>query len=180
MAENPTWIAIATGGDTVTVLREGAVVTQQAAPGIGRVVGRARDLRLGWAVFDDVEVVYVSDTADDHFGYAVNLATERAEVRLSAPVSRADLVAAVEAVGYDVRPEPARVGPIELAVEGMTCASCVGRVERALRAVPGVEDAAVNPATERATVRGSAEPSALVAAVVLSIISTVVGLVVHD
>jgi hypothetical protein len=76
MAENPTWIAIATGGDTVTVLREGAVVTQQAAPGIGRVVGRARDLRLGWAVFDDVEVVYVSDTAADHFGYAVNLATE--------------------------------------------------------------------------------------------------------
>ena len=40
-----------------------------------------------------------------------------------------------------------------LDVEGMTCASCVGRVERALRALPGVLDASVNLATERATVR---------------------------
>ena len=34
----------------------------------------------------------------------------------------------------------------------MTCASCVARVERALKKVPGVEDAAVNLATEKATV----------------------------
>ncbi len=53
----------------------------------------------------------------------------------------------------------------ELAVEGMTCASCVGRVERALQAVPGVSGAAVNLATERATVRGAAAVDALVAAV---------------
>ena len=33
---------------------------------------------------------------------------------------------------------------ISLPVEGMTCASCVGRVERALKKVPGVSDAAVN------------------------------------
>src|SRR5690606_600959 len=52
-----------------------------------------------------------------------------------------------------------------LVVEGMTCASCVGRVERALRAVPGVADASVNLATERATVRGTASVEALVAAV---------------
>lgn len=37
-------------------------------------------------------------------------------------------------------------------VRGMHCAACVGKVERALRAVPGVADAAVNLATERATV----------------------------
>ena len=37
--------------------------------------------------------------------------------------------------------------PVELAVEGMTCASCVGRVERALQAVPGVQSAVVNLAT---------------------------------
>ena len=37
-------------------------------------------------------------------------------------------------------------------VEGMTCASCVGRVEKAIRAVPGVVSASVNLATERATV----------------------------
>lgn len=37
--------------------------------------------------------------------------------------------------------------PISLSIEGMTCASCVGRVEKALRAVPGVASANVNLAT---------------------------------
>ena len=41
----------------------------------------------------------------------------------------------------------------EFAIEGMTCASCVARIERALRKVPGVVEAAVNLATERASVR---------------------------
>jgi Cu+-exporting ATPase len=42
--------------------------------------------------------------------------------------------------------------PLQLAVRGMTCAACVGRVERALRKVPGVQDAQVNFATEVASV----------------------------
>ena len=54
---------------------------------------------------------------------------------------------------------------LDLAIEGMTCASCVGRVERALQAVPGVAEATVNLATERATVRGVAAPDALLAAI---------------
>ncbi len=41
---------------------------------------------------------------------------------------------------------------VSLAVEGMTCASCVRRVERALLKAPGVGSAAVNLATERAKV----------------------------
>lgn len=41
----------------------------------------------------------------------------------------------------------------DLGVAGMTCASCVTRVERALRKVPGVDDATVNLATESARVR---------------------------
>jgi Cu+-exporting ATPase len=45
----------------------------------------------------------------------------------------------------------------ELGVEGMTCASCVAHVERALRKVPGVVQADVNLVTERATVQASAE-----------------------
>ena len=48
----------------------------------------------------------------------------------------------------------ASTGPIEmvLSVEGMTCASCVNRIERFLRKTPGVAEAAVNLATEKATV----------------------------
>ncbi|MSU90331.1 heavy metal translocating P-type ATPase [Rhodobacteraceae bacterium 2CG4] len=90
---------------------------------------------------------------------SVNLATERAEVRFTAPATRRDLVRAVEETGYPVS------GPaVELAIEGMTCASCVGRVERALAAVPGVTSAAVNLATERATVTGAADIAALIEA----------------
>jgi Cu+-exporting ATPase len=43
---------------------------------------------------------------------------------------------------------------LDLSVSGMSCASCVGRVERALQAVPGVTQASVNLATERAQVVG--------------------------
>lgn len=57
-------------------------------------------------------------------------------------------------------------GDIDLAIEGMSCASCVSRVENALKAVPGVEGASVNLATERATVKaGTASTAALEAAV---------------
>ncbi len=60
--------------------------------------------------------------------------------------------------------------PIEivLPIEGMTCASCVNRIERFLTKTPGVRDAAVNLATERATVTfdpGVAGRDALVRAV---------------
>ena len=55
---------------------------------------------------------------------------------------------------------------LDIDIAGMTCASCVARVEKALRAVPGVADASVNLATERATVRGAAlDTAALVGAV---------------
>jgi Cu+-exporting ATPase len=56
---------------------------------------------------------------------------------------------------------------IRLPVEGMTCASCVARVERALKQVPGVATAEVNLATETATVSlaEGASPAALVEAV---------------
>ncbi len=95
----------------------------------------------------------------------VNLASEQARVQLAAPSSAATLpalVAAVEQAGYQV---PAH--SLELAIEGMTCASCVGRVERALSKVPGVRSASVNLASERAHVEllGPVETAALIAAV---------------
>ncbi len=91
---------------------------------------------------------------------SVNLATERADIRASGPVDRMALVQAVEKAGYDV---PA--AGVELAIEGMTCASCVARVEKALKAVPGVAEASVNLATERASVRGVAAVDDLLAAI---------------
>lgn len=49
---------------------------------------------------------------------------------------------------------------IELSIDGMTCASCVGRIEKALKSVPGALGASVNLATQKASVRyiaGAAE-----------------------
>ncbi|KQP22719.1 cation-translocating P-type ATPase [Pseudorhodoferax sp. Leaf267] len=55
----------------------------------------------------------------------------------------------------------------ELQIEGMTCASCSGRVEKVLRQVPGVSSATVNLATEKASVQASSTVpiAALLAAV---------------
>ena len=47
--------------------------------------------------------------------------------------------------------------PLEIPVLGMTCASCVGRVEKAIAAVPGVAKASVNLAAERAHVEFNAD-----------------------
>jgi len=78
----------------------------------------------------------------------VNLATERATVTYDlSRVSLDDLRHVVRDAGYNVVTETAT-----FAIAGMTCASCVARNERALRRLPGVLHAEVNPATERATV----------------------------
>jgi Cu+-exporting ATPase len=55
---------------------------------------------------------------------------------------------------------------LQFDIRGMTCASCVARVEKALRAVPGVDDASVNLATEKASVRGAGADAAAIAAAV--------------
>jgi len=62
---------------------------------------------------------------------------------------------------------PAVAGPeggrLSLAIEGMSCASCVGRVERALKTVPGVSSAQVNLATQKADIVFADEPDAAAA-----------------
>ena len=78
-------------------------------------------------------------------------------------VSSSDIAEAVARAGYRV---PAEVK--ELAIAGMTCASCVARVEKVLARVPGVASAQVNLATERASVdlrAGAASVQDLIAAV---------------
>lgn len=54
---------------------------------------------------------------------------------------------------------------IQLKIEGMTCGSCVGRVEKQLKQVKGVESVNVNLAVETASIQGSAKLEALVSAV---------------
>ncbi|MAB09276.1 MAG: copper-translocating P-type ATPase [Rhodobacteraceae bacterium] len=97
----------------------------------------------------------------------VNLATEKASITTNGPVGRAVVVKAVEDAGYAVSASftaPAAAS-LEVAIEGMTCASCVGRVEKALKAVPGVTNAVVNLATEKATIQGTAAAAAVIAAI---------------
>ncbi|MBI5256931.1 MAG: copper-translocating P-type ATPase [Burkholderiales bacterium] len=92
----------------------------------------------------------------------VNLATESATVAMEPPDAAA-LGAAIERAGYHL-PQTT----LDLGIDGMSCASCVGRVEKALRKVPGVLDATVNLATAQAHVRrlaGQADEAQLLAAV---------------
>ena len=93
---------------------------------------------------------------------SVNLSTETAEVDFAAPASIEALSQVLARAGY-----PVRRGHVTLAVEGMTCASCTGRVERILRAQAGVAAATVNLATRRAEVElwQPVEAAALAAAV---------------
>ncbi|MGO2435905.1 MAG: heavy metal translocating P-type ATPase [Serratia proteamaculans] len=79
---------------------------------------------------------------------SVNLATERADLTFTGAADPQAAVRAIESAGYAVREETT-----ELAIEEMTCASCIGRVEKALTQLPGVLEASVNLATERARVR---------------------------
>jgi Cu+-exporting ATPase len=78
---------------------------------------------------------------------SVNLATEVATVRTTSAVDAGVLSDAVRKAGYEVRFQQ-----VEFAIEGMTCSSCVGRVEKALLKVPGVSAVSVNLATEKANI----------------------------
>ncbi|MGE8189257.1 heavy metal translocating P-type ATPase [Pseudomonas sp. NPDC086278] len=92
---------------------------------------------------------------------SVNLATEQARVQAPSD-SLPALMDAVQQAGYSV-PQHS----LELSIDGMTCASCVGRVERALSKVHGVKSVSVNLANERAHLEllGQIDPQILIAAV---------------
>ncbi|SDJ37523.1 Cu+-exporting ATPase [Paraburkholderia steynii] len=105
---------------------------------------------------------------------SVNLATEKATVDADASVTTDTLVNAIRKAGYDAQPLNDAPPPAadaqstaELAIGGMTCAACSGRVEKALARIPGVTSASVNLATEKATVttNGAVGVDQLIAAV---------------
>ena len=79
---------------------------------------------------------------------SVNLATEEASVQAGAEEGLAAAMAkSLKKAGYRLGTEE-----VSLSIEGMTCAACVGHVESALKAAPGVTEASVNLAIEKATV----------------------------
>lgn len=89
----------------------------------------------------------------------VNLATERLRIVADpTKVHPRDVQRAVSAAGYKLVPAKAAQAPsaspaqLKLGITGMTCASCVGHVTKALSKVPGVKSANVNLATESASV----------------------------
>jgi Cu+-exporting ATPase len=93
----------------------------------------------------------------------VNLAAETVQVRYELPATPLALAEVLRETGYPVRSQK-----VTLNVESLSCASCVGRIDKALAAVPGVIEASVNLASETASVtylEGTTTPQALAAAV---------------
>ncbi|MBM1312144.1 copper-translocating P-type ATPase [Sulfitobacter mediterraneus] len=93
---------------------------------------------------------------------SVNLASETARISIDEPGRLLDAVRALEDMGY-----PARTARITLNIASMSCASCVGRVDKALADVAGVLSVTVNLAAETAVVEyleGAATPADLMAA----------------
>jgi len=94
---------------------------------------------------------------------SVNLASEAATVTALPQLGFSELAAALDRAGYAVPRDDT-----DLQIDGMTCATCVARVEKALNRVPGVVSAEVNLATEQVRIsgwRGIATADACVAAV---------------
>jgi Cu+-exporting ATPase len=83
------------------------------------------------------------------FEARVNFATEKVTVDYDPDSTSPDkLVGVIEDAGYGTE-----VRETTLNITGMSCASCAGRVEKALKKVPGVVDANVNLANEKATIK---------------------------
>ncbi|MDD9718569.1 heavy metal translocating P-type ATPase [Dinoroseobacter sp. PD6] len=78
---------------------------------------------------------------------AVNLASETARLSLDDPSRLTDATQTLASLGY-----PARTSKVTLNIASMSCASCVGRVDKALADVPGVLSVSVNLAAETATI----------------------------
>jgi len=102
------------------------------------------------------------DAVDGVERVEVNLPGESARIEATSAIPLNEVAAALDKAGY-----PLRTAVTELSVDNMSCASCVGRVEAALAAVPGVFEARVNLASESARIvhaEGAVTPRDLTAA----------------
>lgn len=95
--------------------------------------------------------------------------TEPLKTSIEQPETGSAAVCDIPAQESDVGEQPEIAvtdDSIQLLLDGMTCASCVSKVQKALNSVPGVENARVNLAERSALVTGTAKPDDLVEAVV--------------
>jgi len=93
---------------------------------------------------------------------SVNLAGETARLHVADGTDLREIAATLDKTGY-----PLRTRTVTLDIPSMSCASCVGRVDKALATVPGVLEVNVNLASESARVRfadGAVTPADLMAA----------------
>ena len=94
----------------------------------------------------------------------VNYANETARLRYASSAGNVDeIMHAVQDAGYDIR-----ISRTEIRVQGMSCASCVKRVEDALKSVAGATDVSVNLNTEIAVVHhvsGLVDPGDLISSI---------------
>lgn len=74
-------------GNLIQVTKDEQVIAVRVVDNFGRFTRRARALKLGLAYFDDFEVIYIYDSADDNYGYAVNLQIEEFSEWGYSPVS---------------------------------------------------------------------------------------------
>ncbi|PKH21407.1 Cu+ exporting ATPase [Enterobacterales bacterium CwR94] len=98
--------------------------------------------------------------AVEQAGYHARLATSPKSEPLP------ETVPAPEALTAEPSELPAPHDSVQLLIEGMSCASCVSRVQQALSQVPGVKQARVNLAERSALITGTPQADALVNAVV--------------
>ncbi|HHR5846419.1 TPA: copper-exporting P-type ATPase CopA [Providencia alcalifaciens] len=95
--------------------------------------------------------------------------TEPLKTSIEQPETSSAAICDIPAQESDVGEQPEIAvtdDSIQLLLDGMTCASCVSKVQKALNSVPGVENARVNLAERSALVTGTAKPDDLVEAVV--------------
>ncbi|TKI06247.1 copper-exporting P-type ATPase CopA [Martelella alba] len=105
------------------------------------------------SVYPKTEPLTLSHSAPDSLAAAISFPANDASVQADA------------ATAADTPHQSADDGSLQLLINGMSCASCVARVERALQQVPGVDKARVNLAERSALVMGSPDGQALIDAV---------------
>ncbi|MCB1692293.1 MAG: heavy metal translocating P-type ATPase, partial [Pseudomonadales bacterium] len=110
----------------------------------------------------DLDGERVTVTGRAHLGEMID-AIRRAGFTVGEPPAQPDVPEVVDVAGGE--PESGAACPVQLNLSGMSCASCVSTVERALSGVPGVERASVNFADQSAYVVTRGDSAALVDAV---------------